>query len=362
MARHHIDQEMSIFAHKNLSTASNEQFSIAMILLVLVTASDATHSIHATASAPDADTVFYRIDTSIRKLQDQFWKQSLVFLRKRRKKLSKVKCYLTVDETYDSYSGNLHKKPLAKLKPHEKKVRRYIHKYKPKRGDTGSFKYLAFALQYGKKKRVLRVKALRRSEPYWLFVAQVLKEIYTEVKFEAALLDRGFYVAELIDQLQKDGTPFVIRACLCDYMKKILGIYREWMHYEYAVADKAKTTLILGRDWRLFTWGFVTNMEFTQLEQVRFLYKKRWNIENVFKATDGIQIRAATSNHIARMFCVCLSFLIYNAWQRRNKRPTLFDHVKSIVGLLLNIIFWVCPYRDRFALNNPFWKFFADRA
>ena len=44
-------------------------------------------------------------------------------------------------------------------------------------------------------------------------------------------------------------------------------------------------------------------------------YNQRWNIENVFKATDGIQFQTATAKVKARLFAVLLSFLLYNAWQ-----------------------------------------------
>ncbi|MBW2976699.1 transposase [Candidatus Woesearchaeota archaeon] len=315
------------------------------------------HSVNATASAPDADSVFYRIDTSIRKMQDQFWGQTLKLLRRKKKKLAKVKCYITVDETYDSYTGNLHKKPVRELTREQKTIRQYIHEYQPKKGDTGSFKYLVFALVYGRKKMVLRAKALRRKEEYWSLVVRTLKELSSELKFECALMDRGFYVAELIDQLQKESIPFVVRACICDYMKIILGIYREWKIYEYDVAGWAKTKLILGRDFRGYPWGFVTNLSFNHLEDIRFLYKKRWNIENIFKATDGIQLKVATSNHITRMFAVCLSFLIYNAWQNKNMKPTLLDFIKKIFQVLFAFIRKISPYRDKFKLNLPLWDF-----
>jgi hypothetical protein len=357
MFQHNIDKDVQSFAHKNISIAKNTTFSIAMILLVLVSAAQNGHSVNSEANRPDGDTIFYRLSPSLNSMQIQFWNQSICFLRRKKAKLSKTKCYITVDETHDSYTGNLLKKETKDLTPQEKTIRSYIHKYKPKRGDRGSFKYLVFALVYGKKKRVLWVKALRKKEEYWSIVSTKLKELYKEVKYECALLDRGFYVADLVDQLTEDNTPFVIRSQISDYMKVILGIYREWKSYDYKIAERAETTLILGRDFRSFKWAFVTNVQFENLEDVRFVYKKRWNIENIFKATDGIQLRAATSNHRTKMFAVCLSFLIYNAWQNKNKRPTLLDFMKEIFVTLFRTIISTCPYRDKFKLNLPLWEF-----
>ena len=360
MVHHRIDKELGDFANKNLSTAKNAVFSVATILLVLIGAAQNGHSVNATAESPNADSVFYRINASIQSMQNQFWNKNLAWLRKRKKKLARLKCYLAVDETHDSYTGRLHKKPLKELTAEQRTTRQYIHKYQPKAGDTGSFKYLVFALVYGNKKRVLRIKAIRRRESYWLFVAQTLKELYQEVKFESALLDRGFYVAELVHQLQQNKTPFLIRAQLCDTMKKIYGIYQRWMMYKYQLADWLPTTLVLGKDWRNRQWGFIANLEVKQLEELRYLYSKRWNIENVFKATDGIQLRVATSNHKTRMFAVCLSFLMYNAWQAKNNRPTLLDYVKHLFEELLKQIFRICSYRHRLKLNLPLWGFIQN--
>jgi hypothetical protein len=359
MKYHSINKETSEFAHKNLSLAKNSFFSITMILLVILCAAQGAKSINSTAKSPNADTVFYRIDSSIRRMQDQLWKQGLDFLRRKKKKLRKIKCYITVDETYDSYTGKLHKKPITKLTKEQKTTRKYIHKYKIKRGDTGSFKYLVFALVYGNKKQVLCVKPLKRKEEYWSFVSETLKTLYNEVKFECALLDRGFYVAELVDELEKEKIPYLIRAKLCDTFRKVYGIFQTWRSYDYEVAEWAKTTLVLGKDFKGRDWGFITNLKVKNLENLRQIYKKRWNIENIFKATDGIQVQVATANHKTRLFAVCLSFLIYNNWQCRNKRPTLLNHVKQSIKKILKWLFR-SPYRDRFILNDPLWEFVGN--
>lgn len=355
--RHTIDKNVQEFAHKNLSERKNNLFSITMILLVLISAATNNHSIHSEAKAPNDDSVFYRIDTSIRKMESQFWKQSLAFLCRKKEKLKKTKCYISIDETYDSYTGKIHKKDAKKLTREEKTIQKYIHKYKPKNGDTGSFKYLVFALIYGNKRRILRVKALKRKEKYNQFIVETLKDISKEIPFECALFDRGFYDAKLIDSLQKNNIPFIIRAKISKKMKKIFGIYWGWKSYEYPVSGWAHTTLILGKDIKNRSWGFVTNMTFDNLENVRFIYKKRWNIENIFKATDGIQLRVATSNHITRMFAVCLSFLVYNAWQNKNKRPTLLEFMKTLFLTLLKILKRIPRVMEILRINQPLWNF-----
>ena len=72
-----IDKYVNSFTAKNLSAAANVTYTTAMIVMVLVAASYGGHSVNSKALQPNADTVFYRIDTTIRKLERQFWEQGL---------------------------------------------------------------------------------------------------------------------------------------------------------------------------------------------------------------------------------------------------------------------------------------------
>lgn len=366
MTRHHIDKYVNSFTSKNISTAANVTFTISMIVMVLLAASYGGHSINSKAIQPNADTVFYRIDSTIRQMQSQFWKQGLQFLREKRKKLRKLKCYIAVDETHDSYTGKLlkkEKKAKEKLTGEEKEILKYIHKYKPKKGDTGSYKYLVFALVYGNKRRVLRVKAIRRKERYKDFIIKTLLDLKKEVNYECALFDRGFYDGLFVEALKKNNLLFILRARISKAMKKEYGFYKEWKCYrDFEIGEhKTKGDLILGAEYtgsKRYKWAFITNLEFDNWYKVRNIYRKRWNIENIFKATDGIQLRAQTNDPVVRLFCVCLSFLFYNAWQSKNKRNklTLLDFV---MGVLENVFDFIVKtvefYRDKLKINLPFW-------
>ena len=367
--RHNIDKYAISFADKNISKKPNVTYTITMILIVLVAASYGCHSVNSKAISPDTDTVFYRISTSIRTLENQFWKQGLQFLRDKRRKLSKVKCYIIVDETYDSYTGKLlrkEKKHKEKLTEEEKEFLKYIHKYKPNKGDTGSYKYLVFAIVYGKRRRVLRVKAVKRKENCDDFIIKTLLQLLKEVSYDCVIFDRGFYDGLFIEKLKRNKIPFIVRARISDFMKKIFGFYHEWKCYkDFEIGEyKIKGNLVLGVDFaegKRTKWAFITNMEFGNWYEVRELYRKRWNIENIFKATDGIKLRAQTNNPVTRMFCVCLSFLFYNAWQSKNKRGTLLNFVMNALESIFDLIVRTVElYRDKLKLNIPFWDRIAS--
>ncbi len=364
----HIDKYVNSFTNKNISKAKNVTYSTAMIVLVLLAASYGRFSINSKAISPDADTVFYRIDTSIRAMENQFWSQSLDFLRQRRHKLKRFKSYIIVDETYDSYTGKLlrkEKRHKDKLTKYEKDILKYIHKYKPKKGDTGSYKYLVFAIVYGNKRRVLRIKSLKRKEQYKDFIVRTLIELRKEVSYECVLFDRGFYDGSFVEKLKKNKIPFILRARISDAMKKIYGFYKEWKCYkDFQIGKSGKGNLVLGLDYtdgKRMKWAFITNMKFDKWYTIRELYKKRWNIENIFKATDGIQLKMQTSDPTKRMFSVCLSFLFYNAWQAKQERNrfTLLNFVMKILEDVLAFIVKTAEriefYRGRLRLNLPFW-------
>jgi len=365
MARHHIDKHVISFTNKSISQNSNVVYSITAIVLVLVAASYGSFSVNSKADSPDPDTVFYRIRTSIKNMEQAFWQESLVFLRQKRKKLSKVKCYIVVDETYDSYTGRLivKEKKGVYLSNKEKEALKYIHKYKPKRGDTGSYKYLVFALVYGNKRRVLKVKALKRKEKYKSYIIKTLINIQQAVRYECVLFDRGFYDGSFVENLKKNNIPFILRARISKAMKKVYGFYSIWKCYnDFQIGQDGMGNLVLGSEYtkgKRMKWAFITNLVANDWYDIRKIYSKRWNIENIFKATDGIQLSAQTNNPTLRMFCVCLSFLIYNAWQVKNKknRMTLGDFVMKLFEMIFEFAVkkW-SRLRDKLRINIPLWN------
>ncbi len=369
MVSHYIDKYVNSFTSKNISKSKNATYTTAAIVLVLLAASYGGFSINSKAISPDADTVLYRINTSIRVMENQFWMQSIGFLRQRKAKLRQMKCYVVVDETYDSYTGKLlrkEKKHKTELTQDEKFILNYIHKYQPKKGDTGSFKYLVFAIVYGNARRVLRVKALKRKEQYKNFIVKTLIELKKEINYECALFDRGFYDGSFVENLKTNNIPFVIRAKISKTMKKEYGFYKNWKCYKnFPIGNNGKGNLILGSDntgGKRMLWAFITNLNFENWYKIREVYKKRWNIENIFKATDGIQLRIQTNNPTTRMFCVCLSFLLYNAWQTKQKRKktTLLNFIMKILEDILIFILKTTKkitfYRDKLKINIPFWN------
>lgn len=300
----------------------NTQFGFQVVLLLLLTVSWGACTINSRADVPNEDTVYLRFQyQKLGEMEQEFYRQNKSILKKlrwdRRKRI-----FLVADETYDAYYG--------------KKKHKWICSYKPKKGATGGFKFLTFALiAPGQWRRVIRCVPITSKQNITPLLVETALAVRKEIKYDAFLLDRGFYVKDIAFSLDKAGIPFIIRAEIRGKIKKKLGRiqhHKKCMHWQ----QEGCNPLILWLGWKKrgnkrYEWGFVTNIQHLSWVQCLIWYKQRWNIENVFKATDGIQFRTATSKVKPRLFAVLLSFLMYNEWQQR--KYTLNENIPLNVFL-----------------------------
>ena len=308
MARQTIDENLKRFVRLNLSEESwNTQYSFQVVLLLLLTASWNASTIHARASMPNADTVHLRFSfQALEEMEAEFYRQNLVILKKLRWDKRK-KLFLVADETHDPYCGKFWHK--------------WIHKYKPKKGCTGSFCYLTIALVApGQWRRVVRCIPMSVKTDMTKILTETAVKIRAKIPYAAFLLDRGFYDKKYAFALQRVGIPFIIRAELRGRIKKRfekITTQERFLHWQQQGHD----CLFLWLGWKYrgekrFKWGYLTNLNL-KWSQCVYWYKRRWNIENIFKATDGIQLHIATAKIKPRLFAVLLSFMAYNEWQKR---------------------------------------------
>lgn len=316
------------FVRKNLSVDRwNTQFGFQVVLMLILAASWAGSTIHARASSPNEDTIYVRYALQdLRRMEREFYKNNLLFIRKlrhdRRRKL-----FLVVDETYEPYYG--------------KEENEWIHEYKPEDGSRGSFKFLTFALVAPKQWRfVVRSVPIRKKQNTTTLIVRTSLAIYRETPYLAALFDRGFYEKNLAFALQNARIPFLIRAEIRGWMNKKLSFIFTSKRFLHWYKDGYEP-LHLWLGWKKhgkkkLDWGFVTNIPTLSWIQCLAWYKERWNIENVFKATDGIQLRMATSKIDARLFSVLLSFLVYNSWQQKKHETGTHVPLSNYLEKLIN--------------------------
>lgn len=336
MASHHIEKEVKQFLNKSVSPRHhNTTYSVLSIAAVLCLAAWAGHSITDVAGAPSSDTIFYWMESSIERLDAIFRHFVEKVLRQNPGYWRRHTPYLLIDETHESYTGKLLKKKWKTKK--EKELCKYIHAYKPKKGNTGSYKFLTFALIGPTNKLVVRsIPVLaddgqkhsdgkRHGEDTTPYIIETLLWIRRYVKFRLAIFDRGFYNQKLIRELNRNNIPYLIRAEICKSMREImLGMSTKWMPLKYYVGETAynkgeKTTLVLGKD-RSGPWALITNRLPEQAWRLRHYYRKRWNIENIFQVCDGINIHTNSTEIEKKLLCFLVSSLIYNIWQHSKER------------------------------------------
>jgi len=328
MTSQNIASDIKRFVRLNLSLDRwNTQFGFQVVLLLLLTASWNASTVHKTADTPNEDTIYlrYRYQT-LKEMEEEFYRKNLSILKKlrydRRRRL-----FLVIDETHDPYFG--------------KKRHKWIHKYRPVKGSSGSFKFLTFALIAPRQwRRVIRCIPVPSKQDLIPMLVETASEIRKKTRYDALLLDRGFYEKELAFSLDKAGIPFLIRAELRGKILKRfkrISHHKKYLHWQQRGIDP----LSLWLGWKTYRgkeykWGCMTNIRHLSWYCCIHWYAQRWNIENVFKATDGIQLKTATSRIKPRLFAVLLSFYAYNEWQKRKHETKTALSLSVFVEQMIN--------------------------
>lgn len=80
-------------------------------------------------------------------------------------------------------------------------------------------------------------------------------------------------------------------------------------------------------------------------KQVLTDYLNRWDLENIFKDSERVQLPTSSRNPLMRLFCVVLSFFLFVFWQvsrlkglRNARRPSLRQFVKQIITQLCSLL------------------------
>lgn len=350
MARHHIENEVKSFLDKSFSKRHhNTTYTSIALAGIILLAAWAGHSVSDVADNPSADTVFYWMDTSLEKL-DKVYKNFIEkILKLRHRYFLRHTPYLLIDETHESYTGRLLKKKWKTKK--EKELCKYIHSYKPKKGNTGTFRFLTFALVGPTKKLIVRsipIKAddgikhsdgKRHAEDNTPYILDTIRWVKSQIRFRLVIMDRGFYNEKLTQLLEKERIPYLIRARISATIKSMItGMTTKWAAVDYKVGETyynpgQKTILVIGKD-KTGEWALITNRLPEQAWRLRIYYRKRWNIENIFQVCDGINVHTNSTEIGKKTFCFLISCLIYNLWQfsrEKSRGITLRRFSKGII-------------------------------
>jgi putative transposase len=153
---------------------------------------------------------------------------------------------------------------------------------------------------------------------------QILKELIQEarkyVNIKTVLVDRGFFSVECIETLQKLQVNFLMP--VVKYQKSFLqSLYPPCaapMHMKSRNKEVSFTCIaVRDRDDPKTILYYATNMNIKEecLEEVIYLYKKRWSVENAFKSQKlSFLGKTYAVDYVIRFFFWMLATLLYNMW------------------------------------------------
>lgn len=288
------------FINKNFSVKPNAKWkSIDYRDLIMEAARHNTYVETVKAKKlPDADSFHYRIerDTDISLMQDKFRED----VKKNVKNLRGEQTVI-IDCTHEPFYGKT-KGP-------------WIHEYKPKKGCTGSFKFLVASVLDGDKRLFIDTKPMNVFSNEVKAISDMLDKLKElKVKIKILLIDRGFARnSAILDLLNNRRISYLGLYPKYENVKKIIqGMDEKFLRTNFKVKG-ISTKLIVIRD--KHDWSFVTNVEFKRIWRYIIVYRKRWNIETGFRVQDEARIKSKSLDIRVRYFLFLVAMLLYNIWK-----------------------------------------------
>lgn len=265
------------------------------------------------------ETVGNKADTlhrHIKENSEQDLKRAFEFnTRKAVGKMGLGKVTLAIDPTAELYYGKN-----GKLNVRQKKF---------ERGTDEAFTYVVLSVV---KPSPLPLMALPYKQGGDL--TNLVKELLNyarslPITIQCVLLDRGFYIGELIDYLSSEKIRYLIFVPQNQAMKKYISqtkniaSFNHEMNYNKRKSWwKVQTKIVIIKSryfnkkknkWMDWYWCFATN-----LRQSLYLiskYKQRWQIETDFRVHDEGRIKTKSNEPIVRYFYFLTSLVLLANWE-----------------------------------------------
>lgn len=334
MTQHHIENEVKSFLDLCLSkVGDNIIYSTLVIVRLLIEAAKLHDSIKEVANRPDSDSVFKRLEHATLELIKRAFEQHIKDLfRKTGDFYKRGKVILAFDETYEEYFGKL--------------KNAWIFGYKPVKGATGCFKFLVLSIVKNNRRYVLGTVPVYIGYNRERTIAEMISFAEQFVKIKAILFDKGFYDTDIVKQLEDRNIGYAILVPKNKKTRKYLEQKGSTFEHEMFTRDRhnkyeLKLKIKVARNVYEYDWLILTNLDYRNTTQLVNLYKKRWNIENIFKITDKIRLRTNSTDIVVKTLLFVIALLLYNLWQwfrLEIQSITLRKFVKFMADILDKVI------------------------
>jgi len=331
---------------KNFSVGyHNVQYSWPQLMLFILNCIKGLESIDGGAKSPSAQTVRDRLRLSNE--LDNFFHESMEKIARWAVRLfSRHEWYISIDETHTPFFGD--RKKLNKELSRRKKGK-YVHGYRADvKGATGSFCFVMISLCCSKIKIPLSVKMVKVRERYdsWLKT-----ELTTALRIKPSaviLADRGYGKAVwFIKLLEELDAAYVARMPLRkkESKNKVRNGNRHLQQW-YGKESKEGKVLIdifIARDKQNREYVLISNLTHKRSSTLLKYYLHRWDIENIFKGADRVELITSSRNPLMRLFCVLTSFFMFALWQvaritEKMNSYSLRNYVKELLGMVCSAI------------------------
>lgn len=336
-----IDTMQQEFFKKSLSVGyHNVKYTWQQLMLMIISCVRSLESFEEGAKSPSAQTIRDRLNLDggwLASFHTSMWTIAGFLL----KKFSRCLWWISVDETHAPFFGNrerLNNELIAQG------IGKHIHGYRAKTpGATGSFCFLVISLCCCRVRIPIAIKMMRVGERYRPWLEPWLARLHRAAPKAIVLADRGFGKAVwFYDMLEAIGMDYVVRIPLRKKENKnkvAAGVsrFQYWMR-EKGSSRSVLLTVHVAKDDQERMYVLASNIANKTSKQLLAMYLNRWDLENIFKDADRVELPTSSRNPKMRLFSVVLSFLLFALWQVRKllskEQWSLRTFVKQMIASL----------------------------
>jgi hypothetical protein len=343
-----IDKMRNDFFKKSLLVGHhNVKYTWMQLMLMIISCVRSLESFEEGAKSPSAQTLRDRLNLEgawLASFHASMWNIAKFLLRK----FCRYKWWISIDETYAPFFGSR-----KKLNEHLKKIGlgKFVHGYRAKTpGATGSFCFLVISLCCCKVRIPMAIKMVRVGERYKPWLEPWIIKLNKLAPKAIVLADRGFGKAVwFYDMLDSIGVKYNVRIPLRKKENKnkvAAGVsrFQYWMKEDKS-NNSVLLTVYVARDDKKRMYLLASNIKNKTNKQLLDMYLNRWDLENIFKDADRVELPTSSRNPRMRLFCVVLSFFLFALWQVEMLLSNVSWSLRTFVKYLLMEI---CNYLECF--------------
>lgn len=337
-----IDKVRNEFFKKSLSVGyHNVKYTWMQLMLMIISCIRSLESFEEGAASPSAQTLRDRLNLKgawLASFHASVWKIAQFAL----KRFGRYRWWISVDETHVPFFGD-RKKLNAQLQ--RKKLGKFVHGYRADvPGATGSFCFLVVSLCCCKIRIPIAITMIKVSERYRPWLEPQLASLRKLAPKAIILADRGFGKAVwFYDMLDHLNAKYVVRIPVRKKENKNkvaagAASFQYWMK-EHDSNNKVLLTVYVARDNKNRQYFLASNIRNKSGKRLLAAYLNRWDLENIFKDADRVELPTSSRKPLMRLFCVVLSFFLFTLWQLQ---ATLSCTVWSLRGFVKKLITALC--------------------